>query len=86
MDWIQRGPTGQIFDTSGPLRVEPRGEAHFVVGRGIVQLVPSIHDGNQLIRDIRNHLGTKETHDDSTISYSNDHGWTVVGLLPGGRV
>lgn len=53
MNWLQTGPKGEIFDTSGPLRVEPRMEDFYVVGDGILEPVRSIFEGNQLIRDLR---------------------------------
>lgn len=54
MNWLQMGPKGEIFDTSGPLRVETRRDEFYVIGAGILESVGSIHEGNQLIRDITN--------------------------------
>jgi len=54
MNWLKTGPNGEIFDTSGPLRVEPRKEGYFVIGEGEVIPVDGIFEGNQIIRDIRN--------------------------------
>ena len=48
MDWLKKTANGEIFDTSGPLRVVPRGDDHYVVGLGMVEPVPSIHEGHLL--------------------------------------
>lgn len=74
MLWIQETPSGEMFDTSGPLRVETRKEEFFVVGLGKLEAVESIHEGNQLIRDLRNEMLNKETEDDRTVRYSHDSG------------
>lgn len=78
--WIRTGPDGESFDTSGPLRVEPRGEHFFVVGLGLLRLVPSIHEGNQLIRDINN--GAWEVRDGYVTSSSYHYIGAVDWLLP----
>jgi len=65
MDWLKETENGEIFDTSGPLRVAPRGGEFYVLGLGMVELVPSIHEGNQLIRDLRDGNVTQgETQND----------------------
>jgi len=66
MNWLQTGPKGEIFDTSGPLRVEARRDEFYVVGAGILESVSSIFEGNQLIRDLRdgNEVIKKELRSD----------------------
>jgi len=83
MDWLKETENGEIFDTSGPLRVEPRGDAHFVVGLGMVEPVPSIHEGNQLIRDLRDGNVTQgETQNDRINCIGTHHVGTVDWILP----
>ena len=82
MNWLQLGPNGEKFDTSGPLRVETRRNDFFVVGLGSIQPVESIHDGNQLIRDLRNAMICKEKSHDRATSNSNDNRNPMDRILP----
>lgn len=69
MDWLKVGPNGEKFDTSGPLRVVPQNENLFVTGMGLLVDVQSIHEGNQLIRDLRDGNSTiRELDNDSNSS------------------
>ena len=75
MDWLKEGPNGEKFDTSGPLRVVPQNDNLFVTGMGLLIDVQSIHEGNQLIRDLRDGNSTiRELDNDS--NYSNDRSIT----------
>ena len=74
MDWIKKGPLGEIFDTSGPLRVAPQNGSLFVIGMGLLRPVQTIHEGNQLIRDLRDgNITDRETLNDT--NYTNDRSW-----------
>lgn len=83
MDWMKTTKNGEIFDTSGPLRVVPRGNDHYVVGLGMVEPVPSIHEGHLLIRDIKDgNIDRKETPNDHIDSNSTHYVRTVDWLMP----
>ena len=68
MEWLKTTKSGERFDTSGPLRVVPRGNDHYVVGRGVIFHVNSIHEGHQIIRDLRD----GNTTCDEVLGESND--------------
>jgi hypothetical protein len=70
MIWLKEASNGEIFDTSGPLRVETRNEEFFVVGLGKLESVNSIFEGNQFIRDFRNKMICKENVNDNSRSGS----------------
>ena len=84
-DWIQEGPNGNRFDTSGPLRVEIRKESFFVVGHGEIRSVESIFEGNQMIRDLTNAMICKENKDDSISRDSSNCVGPMDGVLPVSR-
>ncbi len=48
---------GETFDTSGPLRIEERGDGLYVVGQGMLMACDSREEAQDLIDEIRGRLG-----------------------------
>ena len=83
MDWLKQAANGEIFDTSGPLRVVPRGNDHYVIGLGMVEPVPSIHEGHLLILDLRDGNRMQgETPNDRTNSNSTHYVGPLDWFVP----
>ena len=83
MYWLKQAANGEIFDTSGPLRVVPRGNDHYVIGLGMVEPVPSIHEGHLLIRDLRDGNRMQgETPNDRTNSNSTHYVGPLDWFVP----